>query len=132
MTWISFDEIQVKLPFTFQIQFVPLIVFIYIYISLKLHLGKCNFNCYSSTFTILSTLFSLNSFVVTTIYIFMYMCVYHYFYIMSNNSLVKLSLLHFIKYCFYVFYRHFHSIVISRWHFVHNVSAYIYIYRDVM
>ena len=34
--------------------------------------SKCNFNCYSSTFTILSTLFSLNSFVVTTICIFIY------------------------------------------------------------
>ena len=33
---------------------------------------RCNFDCYSSTFTILSTLFSLYSFVVTTIYIYMY------------------------------------------------------------
>ena len=36
--------------------------------------SKCNFNCYSSTFTILSTLFSLNSFVVITMsYIYIYM-----------------------------------------------------------
>ena len=34
--------------------------------------SKCNFNYNSSTFTILSTLFSLNSFVVTTIYIYTY------------------------------------------------------------
>ena len=32
--------------------------------------SKCNFNCYSSTFAILSTLLSLNSFVVTTIYMY--------------------------------------------------------------
>ena len=34
--------------------------------------SKCNFSCYSSTFTILSTLFSLKSLVSTTIYIYIY------------------------------------------------------------
>ena len=44
------------------------LIYIYIY-RVKV---KCNFNCYSSTFTILSTLSSLNSFVVTTMYIYTY------------------------------------------------------------
>ena len=32
--------------------------------------SKCNINCYSSTFAILSTLFSLNSLVLANIYIY--------------------------------------------------------------
>ena len=45
------------------------ILYVYTYVHICIY---TYFNCYSSTFTILSTLYSLNSFVVTTIYIYIY------------------------------------------------------------
>ena len=56
-------------------------IYVYLYI-VKVTLTYYSYlNCYSSTFTILSTLSSLNSYVVTTISmyivcIYMYICIY--------------------------------------------------------
>ena len=40
--------------------------------------SKCNCNCHSSTCTIYSTLFSLNCFIVTTIYIYIHVHIHMY------------------------------------------------------
>ena len=90
--------------------------------------SKCNLNCYSSRFTILSTLFSLNSFVATTI-LYIYTIYIYNLVLKFCLNLEFFFCIILIKIIFYWPKLHWISIMFFIHTFTHAIlQRYIYIY----
>ena len=67
--------------------YLDIYVYIYIHINITTCERKCNINCHSSMSTILSTLFSLRSFLVATMYMHIYIYVSALFPCQDENEI---------------------------------------------